>query len=404
MIRDFVLEVCTAPGSGATITLPGAAPAGRRTWASAFVTSQPVVFYTLDDSIQQEWGIGQLIVGAPSTIIRPATVMGNSAGTTARLNFTAATRCYTAFPSDAAFGALQDNTGRNLLHNSRMRVQQRGVGPFTTSGYGADRWDSSAVHGGGGSFSVQIIGFTDAQRTLLGDEEAAFVWSNAFTGGSAAGDFDIVFQPIEDVRRTANKSVMVSFWAAATSGTPKLCVELTQNFGSGGSPSAAVTGIGVSAVTLSTVWQRYVVGPIAVPSIVGKTLGSTANTTFTSLNFWLSSGATFNASRAGSIGVQAATIGISGIQVEASNYPTPLEKTDIADDIARCQRFYNTVSTFVGPVASYVTTYSFPVKMRAAPTIAGGGAGYATQALDTNNVSHTQTTGATQTLTFTADL
>lgn len=370
MLRDFVLELVAAPGSGATITLPGTAPSGRLTWAAAFGSSQQFVFYVLDNSLMQEWGVGQFVLGAPSTIIRPTVVLGNSAGTTARLNFTTTARCYSSMPALPMLSSVSNAIGRNLLHNGLDRVQQRGAGPWTVAGYTADRWFAT-TGAGGGTRSVTIASLADAARTAIGDEEAAFALQYVFSGGSAAGDYDLLFQRIESVRRTAGKTVTVSFWAAAVSGTPKVGVALQQVFGTGGSPSATVQ-IAAQTVTLSTTWTRYSV-TFAVPTIVGKTLGTTAGTDFLEADLWLSSGATFN-TVSGSIGVQAATISFFGRQLEIGGYATPLEKLDIRNDLANCQRFYQVgqlagAAYAVAATAAYISQ-PFPVQMRGAPMMA----------------------------------
>src|SRR6187402_1217397 len=169
MLRDFVFELVAAPANGLTISLPGSAPGGRITWAAGFVAPQ-TVFYVLDDSVQEEWGVGQLTIGFPSTITR-ALVLGNSAGSTARLTFNGTTRCYSSLPASAVMSILGSAMARNLFHNSMDRIAQRGAGAFTTAGYTADRWIAN-IGTGGGSRSITVISLSDADRTAIGDMEA----------------------------------------------------------------------------------------------------------------------------------------------------------------------------------------------------------------------------------------
>ena len=111
MLADFVLELVYAVGTGLTITLPGAAPAGRVTWASRFTYTQPI-FYVLDDTTQEEWDWHDCRdAGADHTRDDSATRLG----TTARLNFAATTRCYSAWPAQPLVTALGANAGRNLF-------------------------------------------------------------------------------------------------------------------------------------------------------------------------------------------------------------------------------------------------------------------------------------------------
>jgi hypothetical protein len=125
------------------------------------------------------------------------------------------------------------------------------------------------------------------------------------------------------------------------------------------------------SVTVTTTWTRFSV-TLTLPSVAGKTLG-TAGDDATFVNFWFSSGATQNV-RSGSVGVQSGTIQLWGVQLEIGSAMTPLEKPDPQQDIAKCQRFYQT-----SPFSSYGAGSNGPslrvpiplvVQMRAAPTVA----------------------------------
>jgi hypothetical protein len=268
----------------------------------------------------------------------------------------------------AAAPAGVNNVGRNLLHNSIFRVQQRGLGPFTGSGnFTADRWQ---LFLSSSTCSATIAGLADADRTAIGDETATVALQFVVGGTAGAPDFVDVQQHIEGVRRFAGKTVSLSFWAKATSGTPKIGYELVQNFGTGGSPSATVTGIGSGATpALSTAWTRYT-ATIAVPSAIGKTTGS-SNDAHTSVNLWFSSGATNNG-RAGGIGVQSGTIQIWGLQLEVGSAVTQLEKPDFAIELENCQRFYFAGAfnfIWYGLSANALASMVYlPTTMRATPT------------------------------------
>lgn len=310
----------------------------------------------------------------------------------------------------------QVNIGRNKLHNPLFNIAQRGGGPWTTnSAYTLDRWAIILVLD---TVSVSQIALTDTDRTQIGDEEANYALQNQFTGNAGATAYSEIYQRIENVRRLANKTVTLSFWARAVSGTPKLGLNILQYFGSGGSPSASVRALATgNAVTLSTTWTRYST-TIAVPSIVGKTLGSN-NDHSTQLEFFFSSGANANAV-AGNIGVQTATIQIWGVQLEVGSVATPLEKPDQRYDLANCQRFYFTATVFATGYGTAGTTiygpYFWPVQMRAAPAIAYSGQSYVNaSALATyqsyansyvvqGTVSGTGTAIAAGTMTASADL
>jgi hypothetical protein len=277
----------------------------------------------------------------------------------------------------AAVTPTFDNVGRNKIHNALFNIQQRGAGAFTTNAaYTADRWQMFLTSD---TFSTTLAALSDADRTAIGNEEAAYYLNAAVTGNAAAGAFSQLVQKIENVRRLANKTVTVSFYAKASSGTPKIGVNVQQSFGTGGSPSATVNVAATGTpVTLSTSWARYS-ATFSLPSISGKTLGSNFDTS-TILNLGFSSGATNNAFY-GNIGVQTATFQLFGVQVEGGSAATPLETLDPPMDLANCQRFYQTFAVFAlgynAAGGNVWGTWPFAVVMRGTPSITYSGQSYA---------------------------
>jgi hypothetical protein len=269
------------------------------------------------------------------------------------------------------------------------------VGPFTVSGYTLDRWYQSIVNG---TLGTTRIALADADRTAIGDEAATYAMQCVVVGGAPVASVTAIQMPLEGVRPTAGKTLTISFWARAASGTPKIGVSFSQFFGTGGSPSASVNPAG-SAVTISTTWARYTV-TLACPSIIGKVLGTNGDDQ-NDVTFWFSSGTTNN-TQAGGIGVQSGTFSLWGMQNEVGSVATPLEKPDPQQDLAKCQRFYCTFAVLV-PAAANPSNIVLPVTMRANPAVAGGGAGFTTSNLSAAAVTISQTAAAAQTLTFTSD-
>lgn len=97
MLKNYVLETASAPGTATGVTLAGPA-AGRVSFVSQFGSGATCFYFATDDT-QAEAGIATITAGPPDTLTRPSTVLWNSAGTTARLNFTGATRFYNAVPA-----------------------------------------------------------------------------------------------------------------------------------------------------------------------------------------------------------------------------------------------------------------------------------------------------------------
>ena len=307
------------------------------------------------------------------------------------------------------------DVGRNLVHNALFNVQQRGAGPWTaTYAYTMDRWQLVLS---GDTDSVSVQSMTDAARTQVGDEAAQFYLFNQVTGVAGAGNFSLVQQPIENIRRLANKTVTVSFYAIAGSGTPLLGVNMLQNFGTGGTPSAAVNIAGQS-VTLSATWQRFHL-TFVMPSIAGMTLGTNGDST-NAVRFWYSAGATY-AVMSGNVGTQTANIGIWGVQLEIAapgqTQPTSLEKLDPRIDLSNCQRFFS-VGTLIYAISgqqagqNFQVGRSLPVPMRAGPTLATFGTptisnitgfGFGASTTDMWTTGSTTATGTAQIITgFTA--
>jgi hypothetical protein len=273
----------------------------------------------------------------------------------------------------------QGNVGRNLIHNGLFNVQQRGNPGWTASGsYTADRWSLAF---GGGSTTASIIPLADSDRAQIGSEAATSALRNAYVGGAAAGDWNQIIQRIENVRRLANVTVTVSFWARVISGGTALGVTLSQIFGGGGGGSPNVNLL-VGTATLTATWQRFSFQRV-MPSVAGKTFGASAGTDFTQLALNCSSGST-NSAELG-VGVQSGTVDIWGIQLEIAapgqTQPTPLERIEYADDLRHCQRFYQIGSVYMNAYnlagGNIGLSTPLPAMMRATPTIALNSPGYA---------------------------
>jgi hypothetical protein len=277
---------------------------------------------------------------------------------------------YQSYDGSAWVGLVPQSA--NAIMNGAFEINQRGFTSTTVTGFGFDRWSNSTTDGTV-TFSSQT--FTLGSAPVSGYEGKNFI-RIVTSGQTATNAVTNISQPIESVRSFAGENVTVSFWAKAATGTPKLAIDLGQNFGSGGSPSASVFTSG-GQVTLSTNWARYS-ATVSIPSILGKTIGTSSDAL--RLVLWASAGSDFN-SRTGSLGIQSNTFDIWGVQLEAGPVATPFKRNanSLQGELAACQRYYYRAADSSSSFGSLGTGWSssttaaaiftqFPVNMRVKPT------------------------------------
>ena len=279
--------------------------------------------------------VGQVILDAPGATLWQCNISHTSAATPT--TFAQDRTAHPTFWLSAGIvpvSQLSTNTGRNLLHNSMFEMSQR-VGPWSVLGYTVDRW-VLGFESGDAATATQ----TAAPIGSLGiaDEAPRRYLSVSFTGGSTTTfNFIGINQRIENIQQLSGKTVTVSFYANTSVPGTKVGVSLDQNFGTGGSPSTAVLGNGVTVTVTGTTWARYSV-VMAVPSAVGKTVGTNFND-YTQLNLWLSSRPDY-AVRTGGTGVQSGVVNFWGVQLEVGNILSPLDKHTLQEEGMNCMRFY----------------------------------------------------------------
>jgi hypothetical protein len=252
---------------------------------------------------------------------------------------------------------------RNKLINGSFYIWQNGT-TFTSSEYGADQW----IHGRvGTTHTVTRQQFTVGQTAVPGEPE--FFCRTVVSSVSGASNYSHLQQRIEGVRTYAGQQVTFRIWAMANA-TKSIAIECVQNFGTGGSPSAEVTSIGVTKTSIGTSWQSVPV-TVTLPSISGKTIG-TNNNDYLALIIWLDAGSTFN-SRTSTLGQQSGTFDIAQVQMEPGSLATPFEQRPIGVELALCQRYFEVgTSGLTGYAAAGVGVgahVSYAVTKRAVPTL-----------------------------------
>jgi hypothetical protein len=256
--------------------------------------------------------------------------------------------------------------GKNKIINGDFGVWQRGTS-FTNPSAGAylaDRF-GCGFDGSGATRVYSQQTFTPGTAPVSGYESQYFLRLNQTVAGTG-GSYNLITQPIEDVRTFAGQTVTISFWAKAAAGFSFGQVDLYQYFGSGGSGAVTTAGT-TSDAAVTTSWKRFVYN-VTVPSISGKTVGSGS---YIQLRIWLPTNTTF-------------TFDIWGVQIEAGSVATAFQTATgtIQGELAACQRYFyraggaNLYEFFPAQIIGLSTSQvscvvSQPVTMRAIPTVVG---------------------------------
>lgn len=212
---------------------------------------------------------------------------------------------------------------------------------------------------------------------------------------------------------SGSRDAMLSFWVrTSVSGTYGVALQNSAN------DQSYVTSFNVAAGSVNT-WQLInlkIAGPTSGTWLKNNGLGIR-------IRFNLGCGTTFQTGTTGSwqagnfhaptgavswVGTAGATFYITGVQLEDSeatnSVATDFEDPPFSTKLARCQRYYYAATQYVG-TSSAPTTYTYPVQMRASPTTrTGGGTGYTVSLVNASGIAHYQTTGASQAMTYSAEL
>lgn len=250
---------------------------------------------------------------------------------------------------------------RNKLINGSFLVWQRGVGPFTVSGYTADRWRLEP--GAGSSNSVQRADFI-ANDNLPFVDENCLRWTRTVAGSAPS----YLLQKIEGARTLAGKTCTLTIWARSTVAT-KIRASLQQRFGTGGAPSATENYNGADEFILPGGGEDTRFNLVfTLGKLASKTFGANGNDALWVLLEWLHTDPN-------------ATITISHVSLvegDATAEDDPFAPRHIGQEVALCQRYY---ATCYASARAYATggsqfnnsTFFFPVNMRTTPSVGSTG-------------------------------
>ena len=269
--------------------------------------------------------------------------------------------------------SVSNMAGRNRIINGDMRIDQRNNGasvtiPATTVTYTTDRF---AAYGSQASkFSVQQNAGSITPPAGFANYLGVTSLS-AYTVGS--GDVFWIRQPIEGYNiadfswGTANaKTVTLSFWVRSS---------LTGTFGGSVLDNFTPYSYPFSyTISSANTWEQKTI------TIVGPTSGTfpTGNTAGLYLIFSLGVGSTWSgaagswagtnyASATGAtsvVGTSGATFYITGVQLEAGSVATPFEHRQYGQELALCQRYYETLYFKGGAYGNNSNSVPFTVPMK----------------------------------------
>ena len=251
---------------------------------------------------------------------------------------------------------------RNVVINGGFQCWQRATS-ITASGFSTDRWRSTT--GSGGAMTVSRQEFAEGQTDVPSNPKYFFrhAQTTAFTNTGYNSDRT----RIEDVRTLAGQQCTLT-WYMKADANRTVRVNITQDFGGGGSPSSDVETAIVSSQAITSSWAEYTV-TFTMPSISGKTIGSDEDS-FIELGF------DYRAEVNNTF-----TIDIANVQLEAGA-PTPFENRSFGEELALCQRYYRTIGDRTSSHTNYLYNaaaqdatdatsglYPFPIHMRTGPTM-----------------------------------
>jgi hypothetical protein len=247
----------------------------------------------------------------------------------------------TAFVN-TAIAALPFNMARQAIINGNFDIWQRGTSFSAIPSnrlYYADRWCSDGFRTAATSISRQTL----APGTIPG----ATYCHRFSTGGAGSGYANDTYcrtmQLIEHGTRLlagSGNKITVSFWARSSIANKKFGLMLSQEYGSGGSPSI-MENIAGRYFTLTSSWQKFT-HTFTLNSLSGKTFG-TNNDDRLVVQFWYAWGSNHASLLGDTVEEQfraAGDIDIAQVQVNAGDTALPFQPRSWAEELALCQRYF----------------------------------------------------------------
>lgn len=371
-VTDRTKESSSTTGTGA-FTLSGA-PSNYVTFNTA-VGVNNFTWYAINHLSANEWEVGYGQLTGATTLTRVLVTAGTNG--TSFVNFSAGTKeVFVTLPA----GFNGQTLGRtNMIVNPHGAIQQETTTPTTslTPNYFADQW-ATGVAGSGFAHSTGVTTGTVSNF----DPSHIFMKTTTAKGSLAAGDVLAIAQIVEGnyIRRllmgtSSAKGTWLRWRASASqSGTASVSVQ-----------NAARARSFVQSFAVTTTPTDYF---LFVP---GDTTGTwpTDNSAAAIISFTHASGTTFQTSTLGAwqagnfvaantqsnmLDTVNRQLNITDVQWSQSSVLLPFEPVDYQQELARCQRYWQSVGWLCSSVATagsqdVYAIRGFMVTMRTPPTI-----------------------------------
>lgn len=264
------------------------------------------------------------------------------------------------------------NSGFNVTNRYYMTTNNNIYTPNAAGGsfYFCDGW---IIDYGSGSNPSSYITLVNAYIYQSGFQMSSLLKSDAdlyidFPTSMSTASYVSLKQRIEgplSVVSDGTKKITVSFNYLGFGSSNTINVKLTQNFGSGGSPSSSVTITGTPVSIISGVTTAYAF-TVTLPSTFGKSWGTNRNSSYLELQIL------FPLPTAGS----SSSNRITNVQLEVGDVATPFEYRTPAQDLILCQRyfyrFYQLPIGYAVDATRPSSVINHKVSMRAIPTLEAG--------------------------------
>ena len=376
------IEIGASPGVGASISVDGNAIfSGITTAETLKATTGIVTTLTATTGIVTSFVTNTAKVGAAVTISESGIEASGIGITCASINGT------------------QIGGRRNLVINGAMEIAQRGTSSTTAGMYTVDRFTYAWGGHDEAPTQAQVDVSSGTTPYTEGFRKAYKVTNGNQTSGAGAGDHTMIQtkQESQDIAQSgwnytsASSYVTLSFWVKSS---------VAQNFygyfrtKDGTEQRYAFETGSLSADTWTKITKT-------IPGNSNLLFDNDANqgteinispfmgTNFTdsgvSLNTW---GAYSGSTRAPDYTstwytTNDATFEITGVQLEVGSVATPFEHLRFAEELQRCERYYQTgyIKKYENNTGVIACSQNFEPEMRAAPTITGEQFGNQTNAI-----------------------